>query len=136
MIVMTVVNAWWSDPQSTKIGAALFLGLALIASTQYSALGSLLWRGMGRSFVIWTSLLMTVLCVLAFLLGLGLLLLTAQPSHVYGPFLLIGIGGMFIFGPMPLFAAIIHRLFEQRQLAASALRGTPTNSLMTSENTP
>ena len=136
MIVMTVVNAWWSDPQSTKIGALVFLGLALIASTQYFALVSLLWRGMGRSFVIRTSLLMTVLCVLAFLLGLGLLLLTAQPSHVYGPFLLIGIGGILVFGPMPLFAAIIHRFFEQRQLAASALRGTPTNFPLNSENTP
>jgi len=136
MIVMTVVDAWWTDPQSTTIGAAAFLGLALIASAQYFALITLLVRGVGRSFVIRTSLPMTVLCVLAFLLGLGLLLLTAQPLHVYGPFLLSGIGGILVFGPMPLFAAIIHRHFEQRQLAAGALRGASTNLPLNSENTP
>ena len=136
MIVMTVVDAWWTDPQSTTIGAAAFLGLALIASTQYMTLGRLKARGSGRSFVIWTSLLMASISVLAFLLGLGLLLLTKQPSHVSTPFLVTGFAGMFIFGPMPLFAAIIHRHFEQRQLAASALRGTATNFPLTSENTP
>lgn len=136
MIVMTVVDAWWTDPQSTTIGAAAFLGLALIASTQDLTLGRLKARGSGRSFVIRTSLLMASISVLPFLLGLGLLLLTEQPSHVSTPLLVTRVAGMFIFGPMSMFAAIIHRHFEQRQLAASALRGTPTNFLLPLENTP
>ena len=136
MTLLTVVDAWWSDPQSTRNGAFVLGALVLYSLTLYMTLGFLMRRGIGRSYVIWSSLLMTLMSVLSFIAGLVVLLLTEQPWHVWYPFLFTGVIGVFLFGPMPLFAIIIHRHFEQRQLDASILRSEPSNTLMTLENTP
>jgi accessory gene regulator protein AgrB len=136
MMLLTVVEAWWSEPQSDRIGAFVIGGLGLYAMTLYMTLGFLVRRGIGRTYVILSSLLMTLMSILSCILGLIVLLLTEQPWHVWAPFLITGVIGVFIFGPMPLFAIVIYRHFERRQLDASILRSGPTNTLMTSENTP
>ena len=118
----TVVDAWWSDPQAESIGPYVLGSLGLFATSLFATLGYLGWRGAGRSYVIAASLLMTIVSAFALTLGLVVLLITEQPWHVWFPPCIFGFFGIIIFGPMPLYAIIIHRHFEQRQLGARLLR--------------
>ena len=118
----TVVDAWWSDPQAERMGSYVLGSLGLFATSLFATLGYLGWRGAGRSYVIAASLLMTIVSAFALTLGLVVLLMTEQPWHVWFPPFISGFVGIIIFGPMPLYAIIIHRYFEQRQLGARLLR--------------
>ncbi|MBC03393.1 MAG: hypothetical protein CMJ34_08850 [Phycisphaerae bacterium] len=117
----TVVDAWWSDTQSTATSAVVLIALGLMAGTLYATLGCLGWRGIGRPFVIRGSILMSVVSVLGLILGL-IALTTDQPWHVWSPLLITGSGGLLVFGPMPLFAIVVHRFAERRQLESGLLR--------------
>lgn len=118
----TVVDAWWSEPQANTIGPFILGSFGLFALSLYATVGYLGWRGTGRSYVIAGSVLMSILSALALILGLFVLLLTEQPWHVWFPPCISGFIGIIVFGPMPWFALIVHRHFEQRQLGAGLLR--------------
>ena len=121
-LIATVVDAWWSDPQANSIGPYVLGGLSLLYMSLFLPLMVIRWREIGRRFVFGCSLLMILLSALSLTLGLTTLLLTEQPWHVWFPPFISGFVGIIIFGPMPLYAIIIHRHFEQRQLGAGLLR--------------
>jgi hypothetical protein len=137
MIVLTgVVDAWWSEPQSDRIGAFVILGVILFFFFNMFMTIRVRRRGVGRSYVIWSSLLMTMMSLLACILGLVVMLLTEQPSYVWERILGMGMCCIFVFGMWPLFAMVAYRLFERGKLDASILRSGSTNKVMSSENTP
>ena len=137
MILLTgVVDVWWSEPQSDRIGAFVILGVILIFFFNMFMTIRVRRRGLGRSCVIWSSLLMTVMSVLACILGLVVMLLTEQPSYVWERILGTGMCCVFIFGMWPLLAMSAYRLFERAKLDASSLRSGATNTFISSENTP
>ena len=136
MLLTGVVDAWWSEAQSDRIGAFVSLGVVLFFLFNMFMTIRVRRRGVGRSYVIWSSLLMTMMSVLACVLGLGVMLLTEQPSYVWERILGTGVCCLFIFGMWPLFAVVAYRLFERGKLDASTLRSGSTNTFMSSENTP
>ena len=118
----TMVDAWWSETQSTATASVVFVALGLMAGTLYAALGYLGWRGVGRSLVNRGSILMSLVSVLSLILGLTAVLV-GQPWFVCSPLLITGSCGLLIFGPMPLFAIVVIRLDERRKLESRLLRG-------------
>lgn len=133
MMSLAVVDAWWSEPQSDRIGAFVGLGVVLVYLFSMVMLIRLRRRGVGRCYAIWSNLALTIMSVLACILGLVIMFLDEQPSYVWERILGMGMACVFLFGIQVPLAMLAYRFFEQSRLDASILRSGASRTIMTSE---
>ena len=122
ILLIGVVDAWWSGESAGMIGGILGSGLGILGGLIGSLVGVLAPRGVGRQYLLGGIFMVLVLCALSLLVGLFALLLAGQPWQVWYPLVLLGgIGTLVVGGLLPM-ANRVYRQAEQRKLEASALR--------------
>lgn len=115
------MDMWWSAEQANELGGWVGAGVGIVGGLFGSAMGLLIPRGKGRSFMIPAHVAITFAGVAMLIVGV-IALAMSQPFHVYFPLLLCGGITAISLGCLLPVTLNGYRASERRRMDACSLR--------------